>query len=486
MSYEKLKEEFLNAKMNGDNATANNIRDIVNQNPNYVQQQQYQTEMQDVKDNFLNAKATGGSTDGMSQQYQTAYDNYTNALGGGVQAKPNVKQNFLDGYMKYMQDAMNQGKLSEQALANQKMEQDLLGQEQARRESEKNYTDTIGQIEQGTYNASEDAKVRGVQRGVMYSAQQAGVDAGIASRAISNKQQASEVRGLRLASITDKINAIKSGNLQEIQAIEAKYNSKLSEAMANAYLKGTEREWQLSDMQQQRDWTVEDRDLGYQHDKDMTDIKQKYTQDNMSLSQKYDLEKMDVQNTYDQQKIDKMFENDLTKMKIDQTYKKELANMDYAFKKEFLKLEGDQKANLMQLEFGQKKALMAMDEASRMRVLGAQQAYGREEMQARFANESNKVLKDMVGSIIMNDPNFTAYPTSNQQKKMMGDLFGVMSGEKSVKQFVSENYSSKTVNNASSFNQSVSIVDNILGKNKVKTNSNYNPGSIVDLSQFQY
>lgn len=448
---------------------------------------------QAIKNAIENALNNGQDITGFAQQFADGAQGYYNSQQPNPpKAYANSGFNldtFMQGYMKYIQNAINEGKKSEQLLANQRMEQDLLAQNQSQRDAEKNYTDEINTINQGTYNASEDAKIRGMERGITYSAQQAGVEAGVASRAINNKQQAQQVRDLNLTTIKEKINAIKSGNLTELQSIEAKYNSQLQQALGDAYMKGSERGWNLSDMYTQRDWAVEDRednqshdtdmaDLNNQynnenredqqtHDKEMAEINQRYAQDNMSLSQKYELQQLDVKNQYDQQIIAKNFENDLKRLGIEQSYAKELKNMDYAFQKEYLQLETQQKINLSKLEFGQQKVLMGMEEASKMRVLGAQQAYDNATMQAKFKAESDSMLREMVGSIITSDPNFTAYPTTDKQKLMMTDLFGVMSGNMSVDTFVRNNYSQSVVNNPTKYNNTVSIINNSINA-KVK------------------
>jgi len=457
LAYNDLVTQFLNAKANGDTATVASLQQQASSNSTVNTQASASADMQTVRENFLNAKANGTSTAGMSEAYQTAQSAYNNA---GQPVVPPVQKtqapafdmnNFMNNYMNYMKGSFDSAKVGETALANNKMQQDLIAQEAEKRQGEKNYTDTLNTINNETYNASENAKVRGMERGINYSAQQAGVEAGIASRNITNKQQAQEVRDLRLGTIRDKINAIKSGNLAEIQAIEANYNAKLQESMGNAYMKGTERAW-----------GVEDRNLGFEHDYNMADLNQSYTKENMAIGQgydldkikanqentltnmgiqqKYDLEKIDVNNTNDVAKLDKMFEQDLAKMEIDQTYKKELQNMDYTFKKEFLKLETNEKKNLMAFDTEQQKVIMALDQKYKMSIIGAQNAGDMAQLQAKYKMESSSAMRDIMSSIIMNDPNFTAYPSTAEQGKMMTDLLGVVGGNITVDQFVNQNY----------------------------------------------
>lgn len=437
-TYDELKQQFLQAKANGDTATASSIQNTVGSNQNIVNQQKAQTNMQTIKDNFLQAKANGTSTGGMSQQYQEAQNSYNGAT---QPVKQGFDMNgFMNNYMNYMKGSYDSAKQAETALANNKMQQDLVAQEAEKRQGEKDYTDSLNGINGDTYNASENAKVRGMERGINYSAQQAGVEAGVASRALTNKQQAKEVRDLRLGSIRDKINAIKSGNLAEIQSIEAGYNAKLQESMGNAYMKGTENQWDLDKLATQQGYTQENMGLQQGYDLDKIKANQDNTLTNMGLQQTYDLEKIDINNTNDMKKLDKMLEQDLVKMKVDQGYKKELQNMDYSFKKEFLKLETNEKKNLMAFDTEQQKVIMGIDQAHKMAILGAQNANDNAQLQYKYKQETQGAMRDIMSSIILNDPNFTAYPSTAEQGKMMTDLLGVVSGKTSVDSFVNANY----------------------------------------------
>jgi hypothetical protein len=407
----------------------------------------------------------------LSQQYaegaQQLFDKNKKASGG---AGGFNMQSFLDNYMQFMKGSYDSAKLGETALANSKMEQDILAQEGEKRQGEKDYTDSMNGINQDTYNASENAKIRGMERGISYSAQQAGVEAGVASRALTNKQQAKEVRDLRLGSIRDKINAIKSGNLAELQNIEASYNSKLQASMGDAFMKGTEHQWDMEKLSTQQGYTQSNMGLQQGYDLDKIKANQTNTLTNMGIQQKYDLEKIDVNNTNDQVKLNTMFENDLKKMSVDQQYKVQLQNMDYAFKKDFLKLETGEKKNLMAFDTEQQKIIMGLDQKHKMAILGAQNANDNRQLQAKFQQESQGAMRDIMSSILMNDPNFTAYPSTAEQGKMMTDLLGVVGGKITVDQFVNANYknlpSSKKAESVAIVKQQI---DAISGKGKQTT-----------------
>lgn len=377
----------------------------------------------------------------LSQQYMTGAQTYVDSLNKKKTTTSGFNMNdFLSNYMQYMKGAYDSAKLGETALANQKMQQDLLAQEESKRQGEKDYTDTMNGINQDTYNAYEDAKLRGMERGVTYSAQQAGVEAGVASRALTNKQQAKEVRDLRLGSIKDKIDAIKSGNLAEIQNIEASYNAKLQEAMGNAYMKATEHQWDMDNMATQQGYTQDNMKLQQGYDLDKIKTNQANTLENMGLQQKYDLEKININNQNDMNKLDKMFTQDLQKMAVDQSYKEKLQNMDYAFKKEFLGLETEQKKTLMAFDTEQQKVIMNLDQSHKMAILNAQNSNDMAQLQYKYNQETQGAMRDIMSSIILNDPNFTAYPSTAEQGKMMNDLLGVVSGKTSVDDFVNANY----------------------------------------------
>jgi hypothetical protein len=414
----------------------------------------------------------------LSNQYASGAQTYVNNLSKKTTKQGFDMQGFLDNYMKYMKGSYDSSKLGETALANQKMTQDLLAQEANKRQGEKNYNDTVSGINNDVYNAYENAKVTGMERGINYSAQQAGVNAGIASRALNNIQQAKEVRDLSLASIKDKIDAIKSGNLAEIQNIEATYNAKLQEAMGNAYMKGTEHQWDAENMANQNAYTQDNMAVQQGYDLEKIKANQANTLENMGLQQKYDLEKLNLNNQNDMAKLDKMYEQDLNKMQIDQNYKKELQNMDYAFKKDFLKLETNEKKNLMAFDTEQQKIIMNLDQAHKMSILGAQAGIDNAQLQAKYQYESQNAMRDILGSIMLNDPNFTAYPSTAEQGKMMTDLLNVMGGKTTVDQFVNNNYKNLPSGKKEESKQKVtSILDMFKSIGKSNVNGTYNPSA---------
>lgn len=226
----------------------------------------------DLDPNYIKAIASG-----QEQQYFDA------ALAQGKKNAQKSGDNYFDMLFGERKAQLQKAYDAKLKAIDQYLNNALKGIEDEKAVIEPAYQQQVGDINKGVYGAIERGKVVGANRGIMYSPQMMGQEAGIQRTGMQLRDMATQNRDAKFAEIQRRINLLRENTELEKENARMLYESGLEEARNMArrealarsdryedierqlQLRQEDRQWQLEDIerqlqlrQEERQWQLED------------------------------------------------------------------------------------------------------------------------------------------------------------------------------------------------------------------------------------
>lgn len=153
-------------------------------------------------------------------------------------------------------DLSIQARLNEQTALQAGQERDAVG----------NFTKASDTINANTYDAQENQRANGVNRGIQYSQQQQGLENGISNAGAKLIVDAGAQRDVAIANIRDRIASLKNGASLDTQASQSQADAEKAQLATNVNKDATQRQWTLDDMKDATAQADRVRQEGYSHE----------------------------------------------------------------------------------------------------------------------------------------------------------------------------------------------------------------------------
>lgn len=262
-----------------------------------------------------------------------------NADGSISGASVSSVNNFMSTYVDALTQQARSAQASRDAIIQGRLSQDVADQQNLINDANTNYSKTEKETQDNIYNAQENNRAQGVQRGIQYSQEQQAIEAGTSLAGEKALVDAKTQRDNSIMNIKNKISALKSNATYEMQASNDQANSEIAKAQGDAIMTDTQRQWKLQD-----DATAFQRQVALQN----MDFDNQVKMFNMTEASKEKFYKMDEQSKKDF-------------MALDDEYKTRYFNMEEASKEKFFKMEDAQKEKFFKMDADLQKEMFNMN-----------------------------------------------------------------------------------------------------------------------------
>jgi hypothetical protein len=311
---------------------------------------------------------TTGSGVDVAGLINSAMANYKNSMDASIaqyQADMNAKGIAYAEAAKNNRDALIQARLA----------QDIAAEEQNKGTVENQLKTETENINQDVYNAQENTRAEGVQRGIQYSQQQQALEQGVSIAGNNAISKARTARDTALNNIKIKIDALRSGASNELIASQGQADADKAQYGMTTAQNVFNRQNQVAD----NSFTAQNQVLMSQ----------------LNQSQQIELKKMD----YAQQ--DKMAKLSLDQQKemmnLEQTNKEKLFNMDTDRQKSFFDLNEASKEKFWKLDAGQQEKMLALDAVEKEKMFNMEAGLQKEMFKMDTARQK-EMLKLSTGA----------------------------------------------------------------------------------------